>query len=341
MEYKHAYIVTHADLDGVGAAAAFLRILGVRPGRGATVVYSEPYNIDETLGALEDYVEGGDLLAVTDLGLNEDVREKVVSIVERLVGKGVRVEWYDHHVWSEDDLNSLKKAGALVFVDKSTCATGVVVRYASSVRGVKPDGFLVELESTVCSADLWRWDNSLSPKLFRAVGSREEAREWRDRVLAKFVEGILWDEELEARLQQYVSEELKNMEKIMETVYVKEAGQLKIVAVYKTEGPPANSIVGALLESRYGAHIAGIIRPNGGLSLRSKTVNVQAIAVKLGGGGHYRAAGARINMPVWVKTLSKIYPKIASWYAAKTVAEAVKSMSPESLKIKAEESEYW
>ncbi|MFN4046406.1 MAG: DHH family phosphoesterase, partial [Acidilobaceae archaeon] len=254
MEYKHVYIVTHTDLDGVGAAAAFLRILGVKPGEGATIVYSEPYNIDETLEALEEYVERGDIVAITDLGLNEDVREKTISIVGRLVGKGVRVEWYDHHVWGEDELDSLRKTGALVFIDRSTCATGVVVKYASSIRGAKPDGFLVELESAVCSADLWRWDNSLSPKLFRAVGSREEAREWRDKVIGKLVEGILWDEELEARLQQYVSEELRNMEKIIETVYVKEEGSLKIAVVYKTEGPPSNSIVGALLESRYGAH---------------------------------------------------------------------------------------
>ncbi len=340
MDYKHVYIVTHTDLDGVGAAAAFLRILGVKPGRGATIIYSEPYNIDETLEALEEYVEGGDILAITDLGLNEDVREKTISIIGKLTGKGVRVEWYDHHVWREDELNSLKETGALVFIDRSTCATGVVVKYASSVRGVKPESFLVELESIVCSADLWRWDNSLSPKLFRAVGSREEAREWRDKVLDKLVEGIVWDEELEARLQQYISEELKNMENILKTVHLEKTGKFNIAVVYKTEGPPANSIIGALLESRYEAHIAGILRPNGGLSLRSKTVNVQAIAAKLGGGGHYRAAGAKIDIPLWVKTLSKIYPKIASRHAAKTIAGALKNMSPESLEVRAEELGY-
>ncbi len=322
-EVNHVYVVTHTDLDGVGSAAAFLRIAGRRPGRDSTIAFTEPYELHELLGDLERHIERGDVLAITDLGLNDDTRRPIRDVMEKLTARGVRVEWYDHHVWSEDDIASLRRMGVNIYIDRTTCATGVVVRYAPILWKTAPDSLLEELSKAVCSADLWRWDHSLSPKLFRAVGSREASREWRLKVIEKFLSGILWDEEMERRLEEYVNEELRNMSSILKTVYVREAGGVRIASAYKENGPPANSILGALLLSRYKAEIAVIIRPNGGLSLRSRRVNVQRIAVKLGGGGHVRAAGAKIEIPLWIRIAGMITPRALSYYAAYRVSKAL------------------
>ncbi|MEN3000174.1 MAG: DHHA1 domain-containing protein [Acidilobaceae archaeon] len=315
---NHVYVITHTDLDGVGAAAALLRVLGRRRGEGATVLYSEPYDLHETLQLLGRYLERGDLVAVTDLGLNEERKEETKRAVRDLVRRA-RVEFYDHHVWEESDVAGLLEMGATLYIDRSTCATGVVVNYATRSRGMEPDRFLKELELAVCSADLWRWDHPLSPKLYRAVGAREEGREWRDRVLDKLVEGKLWDEELERRVEQYIDEELRRVSKALETVYVTERGGIRVAFAVKEEGPPANGIIAAILMSRYEAQIAGIMRPNGGLSLRSRKVDVQRIAARLGGGGHVRAAGARIKLPFLISLLSEVYPRALSWYGANKV----------------------
>ena len=320
---NHLYVVTHTDLDGVGSAAAILRIAGRRLGRDSTVAFTEPYELHELLESLEGYLERGDALVIADLGLNSDTREPIREVLGKVVARGVRVEWYDHHVWGEDDLEGLRRLGAAVHVDRSTCATGVIVRYAPRVWGVEPDSFLEELSKAVCSADLWRWDHSLSPKLFRAVGSREASREWRLKVIEKFLSGTLWDEEMEKRLEEYVSEELRNVSSILKTVYVAEVGGLRIASAYKENGPPANSIVGALLTARYKADIAVIVRPNGGISLRSGKINVQKIAAKLGGGGHPRAAGAKIEIPLWIKIASMVTPKALPYYATRKVAKAL------------------
>ncbi|MCS7106785.1 MAG: DHHA1 domain-containing protein [Acidilobaceae archaeon] len=317
---SHAYVVTHTDLDGVGAAAALLRVLGKRRGDGATVLYSEPYELHEVLRSLSKYVERGDLVAVTDLGLNEEMKGETKRAVRELA-KRARVEFYDHHVWDGEDIGGLLELGASLYIDRSTCATGVVVNYATRSRGMEPDQFLRELELAVCSADLWRWDHPLSPRLYRAVGAREEGREWRDRVLDKFVDGKLWDEELERRVEQYMDEELRRVSKALDTVFVTEKGGIRVAFAVKEEGPPANGIIAAILMSRYDAHVAGIMRPNGGLSLRSRKVDVQKIATKLGGGGHARAAGARIKIPFFISLLSEIYPKALAWYGAKRVLE--------------------
>jgi len=314
---KHVYIITHTDLDGVGSAAAVIRIMGLIDG-GATIIYAEPYNIDERLENLVEYVEEGDRLVIADLGPNKDSFSGALKSIKTISDRGAEVEWYDHHVWSSEEEDSLRSAGVRLFLDRSTCATGVVIRNASTLHGGRVDDVLKSLESIVCAADLWRWDHPMAPKLARVVGwnSDEERDEWRTRVAYKLARGIFWDDELEGRLQSYVNEELSGYERVIKTVYVKGSTPCRVAAAYKQRGPPANSFIGGMLQSRYQADIAVIVRPNGGISLRSKSRDVQVIAKAMGGGGHPRAAGARISFPLWVKILQYIYPRAYSRYAA-------------------------
>ncbi len=317
------FIVTHTDLDGVGSAAAALRIAG-RSVSDSVILYAEPYNIHEILEIVRENASSGDTLIIADLGPNRDSYPRAVEIIRELVERGVNVEWYDHHIWSVEDQEKLRKAGAYLALDTSTCATGVVVHYASERRGVEPDEYLLELERAVCAADLWRWDHPLAPKLFRVADSRyEEGREaWRNRLVEKFSNGILWDGELEEKLEEYINLELKNYNSILSTVYVTPR-PCRVAAASKKRGPPSNSFIGASLQSRYDADIAVIIRDNGGMSLRSKKVDVQKIAVELGGGGHPRAAGARIKIPFTTRILSLLLGRrMLSRYAAKKVREA-------------------
>lgn len=318
------YIITHTDLDGAGSAAAALIALGLTPG-DATILYAEPYNLHEILGGIAGYLEKGDLLIISDLGPNRDSYPATINLIRDATSRGVRVEWYDHHIWPEEDKKALESAGGRLIHDTSTCATGVVGRYAPGLHGRERDPFLDELERAVCAADIWRWDHPLAPKLFRVADARyEDGREaWRNRIVEKFASKTLWDDELQAKLEEYVNMELRNYNKLISTAYTTTAGSCRIAATYKTHGPPSNSFIGASLLSRYNAKIAVIVRPNGGLSLRSRDVDVQKVALRLGGGGHPRAAGARIRLPLWVR-LARILlgGRIVSRYAAGKVARA-------------------
>ncbi len=318
---NHLYIVTHTDRDGVGAAAAVIRILD-RVNGGYTTIYAEPYNVHEKLESIADHAEKGDLVVVTDLGPNRNSFKQAVETVENMTRRGVRVEWIDHHIWSGEDLQALEAAGARVWVDRNTCATGAVVRHLPRSHGTLADDYLLELERVVCSADLWRWDHHLSTRLFRILGGEYNGDEWRDKVLDKLARGILWDGELEERLQDYVTRELQGFNRVQATVYTVASRGCRVSAATKGRGPPANSLIGAMLLARYQADIAVIVRGNGGISLRSRGVNVQPVATKLGGGGHPYASGARIPIPFHVRLASRIYPKALSWYAARIVYKA-------------------
>ncbi|GBF09616.1 conserved hypothetical protein [Aeropyrum pernix] len=323
-EFNHLFIITHTDLDGIGAGAVAVRLLG-RVDGGYTVVFAEPYNVHNSIEDILDHLDKGDLIIISDLGANRESLPRAADLLASATSKGVAVKWFDHHIWSNDELELLRRAGVEVTVDTSTCATGVVARYLTPDGG---DGFIKQFVDAVCSADLWKWTHPLSGKLFRVVGERNQDMEWKHKVLAKFAAGVMWDEELEKRLEGYVNEELKGYTTAIKNAVSIKIHELKIASTYKNfRGPPSSSMIGALLLHRYNADIAIIVRSDGGLSLRSRMVNVQPIARELGGGGHPKAAGAKIEVPLLVRLASRLYPKILSLYAARLVAAKASELS--------------
>lgn len=315
----HTVVVTHTDLDGVASATVYLRAANLKPGE-ATIIYAEPYNLDEKLGEIADHLERGDRLAIMDLGVNRFSLKRVAEMLKSLTSRGVEVEWYDHHVWNKNEVETIKALGVSLFVDKSTCAAGVVAKYATEIHASSLDGVVEDLVRATCAADLWLWNHPLAPKLFRVAGRRSEEA-WKNRLIEKFYKGILWDEEMEERLQAYINRELEAYDRVLGTLSRAKAGKCTIVATYKPEGPPSTSIVGTLILSRYGADVAVIVKSSGAMSLRSRRVDVSRIAMKLGGGGHAAAAGAKPRIPVYIKILSFLTPRALSWYAARLVAK--------------------
>lgn len=315
----HLFMITHTDLDGAGSAAAGLIAYG-HSFSEATILFAEPYNIHEVLERIVDQVEKGDILVLSDLGPNKSSIDDTLVLLTKIVGRGIRVDWFDHHIWPEEWKKAMESISVRLTIDTSTCATGVVARYATKYNGRELSDYLKELESAVCSADLWIWDHPMGPKLYRVADTRygEGPDEWRLRLIDKFHRGILWDNEMEEKLSEYIDMELANFNKILSQTYIAR-GECTVAATYKERGPPSNSFIGASLLSRYNSDIAVIIRGNGGISLRSRHVNVQTIASSLGGGGHPRAAGARLYIPLLERILGKLWRKSIPRYAAKLV----------------------
>jgi len=312
----HLFIITHTDLDGVGSAAVYLRLSSV-PREFASIIFAEPYNLHEALSNLVGNVGEGDVIVLTDLGPNKSNFEAILKAVIELRKSGAIIEWYDHHVWDSECIEALRRADVRLHIDRSTCATGVVAKYHPSRDRV--DETVMRIVRAVCTADLWVWDDPLAPKLFRVAGNRRD-EEWKSKLVWKLSAGILWDEELQAKLEEYVNKELTGASGALRSIAkAGRRGRCLVVAVTKDEGPPSNSIIGALLLSRFNADVAVVARRNGALSLRSESVDVQVIARALGGGGHPRASGAKIRVPVVIRFLSLFSPRLLSRYVANRI----------------------
>lgn len=306
---KRLAVVTHTDLDGVAAAAIYHRIAGMVPGEDSVVVMTEPYRLHRALGSLRDVGR----VAIMDLGPNASTFNTIVKVLAELGTGGAVVEWYDHHRWEDEWIRALQDAGVKVFVDTSTCAAGVVAKYASKVYDVDVDDFTRRLVSATCAADLWRWDDPLAPRLYRVVDRYKGARgdEWKRKLIRGFFEGALWWPDLDEALEDYLRLEFRGFEKALRNTVRTSYRDCSFAVTLKDPGPPNASILGNALIDRLGVDFVAIVRRRGrGISLRSRSVNVREIAYRLGGGGHPRAAGAPLDMPLLYRLLSILYPKV-------------------------------
>ena len=322
-------MVTHTDLDGVSAAAIILRALGARLGVDARLEFTEPYRLHKSLKSIASSASRGEIITISDIGANPDTFDRVASLLETAVGRGARVYWFDHHRWEAEWLEKLRSIGVNVYVETDTCGAGVVARHVPDAFGVEPDGYIEELVKATCAADIWLWDHPAAPKLYRVVDwKRGRAGDrWRRRLVEKFAAAkslgeILGDGEVERALMEYIDRELANYEKSIRSVEVLEVDGCRIVVALKRSGPPSRSFLARTLAARYGADVVAIIHRRG-ISLRSEKVDVRSIAKELGGGGHLRAAGAPLAMPLLWRLAALLYPKLRLRWAARRLAWAV------------------
>lgn len=292
-----AIIYTHGDLDGVASAAVYIHLLRKKEKDAEVVVnFAEPSNLSAVLSSTLPLNIEGVKIAIMDLGLNAFSEEGIFSILNKLKGKA-DIEWFDHHVWSEAEASRIRQAGVSLYLERDTCAAGVVARHAFG--GLDPEENLWILINAVCSSDLWKWDEPLAPLYYRAFGKREN--KMKREILDMFSEGIIWSDALNKAVEEYIDLELKGYRKALERAKVRNVGNLKIAIVVKPRGPPNSSLLASFLMSRLDSEVAVVAREDGALSLRSRGFDVNKVARCLGGGGHPMASGASLKLPLRLK----------------------------------------
>jgi len=310
-------IITHTDMDGVASAALYLYLN--KPAKHL-IYFAEPYNLDTALSRNL----GGEVcsLAIMDLGVNPVIFDRVKELLSKYVSRGAQVTWFDHHVWSDEWVESVEKLGVRVIIDRSTCATGVVYRYSRAVGDVDQD-FVLNLVGGVCAGDLWRFDHWLAPFYLRLV-RRRDSNEWRRKVVEVLSKGRYWDPLFDEKVVEAVEAELRNLRDDIRRIEKRVEG-LKINVV-ETNEEVENSFIAAFLMGRFNADIVVVASSDGKLSFRSNGVNVRDIAVALGGGGHPTASGAKINVPWSIRILSRFSRTIFLNYVASRIVEKASTL---------------
>ncbi len=293
-------ILVHNDLDGTGCLYLLTKVYGED---NINFIKTSYRNFVKNFNRLAEDLEKNnrEKLIVCDLGLNKGAADKLE--LEKVKGK---LLWLDHHQWSEEDLKKIKEYGEIV-VDTNTCATGVVYNYFKDKT--KFSEFDKELVELICDFDLWKLKNPITWKLSLALMNYDLERYRKE----KLNKGIVFDNELE--------EIYKKNEKLIE----------KLIKKYKKKGELFEKDGEKILISfdnrdnlLFITHVFEkmkkdidsliLIDENGKMSMRGKN-NVLKYAKMFGGGGHIKAAGARIDYPKILRKLNKllflvgIYPK--------------------------------
>ena len=311
-------IFTHTDLDGIASASLILKALG----RVDKIEFIQPYQLHQYLKK----VPPDSQIYISDLGINGSTFPYVLRELRRILNNGGRVKWFDHHVWEKVWIEKVKKLGVELFVDTSTCAAGVVSKYLP-VEGKH----IKDLVSATCSIDLWVFDDWKGNFLTRYASFKDSVK-WKIKVvneLAQF-KGNLNGEMLRI-VEEFVDKELRVYSKVIKNAYVKSINNIRTVYYFKKGSDEhLTSYIGNLLLSRFNGDIAVICKEDS-ISLRSRCFDVRNLAVKLGGGGHPRAAGAKMKIPLIYKIMLLIgFRKYAISWCVKKVSEAVKLLQKQN-----------
>ncbi|MEM4717353.1 MAG: DHHA1 domain-containing protein, partial [Desulfurococcaceae archaeon] len=278
-------IITHSDIDGAAAAGIYLYL---RDNPESHIFITEPYLLHRTLK--KTLSASFERILIMDLGINPVIYNEVIDYLKLLRHNNTPVEWFDHHVWEEKWIKNVRDLGVNLYIDQSTCATGVVVKYVNPIRSRLDHLFVENIVKGVCAGDLWTFNHWLGPFFIRLV-RRRDSNQWRKHVIKRIANGITWTDEFESKIIEHIEKELDYLNERIVHVTRRINNYTMIIA--ESNETIENSFLAAYLIGRYNVDIAALISIDGKLSFRSRSVNVRDLATHLGGGGHLYASGAK------------------------------------------------
>ncbi len=255
-------LLTHTDLDGIGCAVVYRAATG-----------RDDYRLVEN-GAVDAAVTEAMASARDVLLTDHSISEATVPAIEAFIAAGGSFALLDHH---QSALALARHPWARVDLNHS--ATWLCWDHLGRLPEVEEFARLVE------DHDLWRHHDPRSSQLAALLGLEGEERfleRFARRPEVDFTEGeLLLLEVEERRRRDYIDRKVQQAE-------VVEAGGRRwaicFAESYRSE------LADALLD-RLGADGSAIVNATKAtVSLRSRTLDVAAIAERMGGGGHARAA---------------------------------------------------
>lgn len=297
MNKKTIVALTHGrDLDGIASAAIIYRFSKIRNYK-CKLYFSEPYNLSENLEKILSFERVFDELIIADIGLNRGVSSVIISLLRKIKERDVLIKWFDHHVWDDDLVESVRKIVDILRVDSKFCAAELV-----QINLLPKDSIARRIALLARDMDFWLKKDELSVKISKIIKFSNISK---NEIVEKLSEGIFWNkrfQEIYDKLSVLEKEIVRKALKNIETYHVK-----KLKVAFVKGKVPAGLIADTLAEKNY--DIIVIISPTGKISLRrgKESINLVPIAKKLGGGGHPYAAGAMLNYNAIDRFLAKFF----------------------------------
>ncbi|MEM1742205.1 MAG: DHHA1 domain-containing protein, partial [Desulfurococcaceae archaeon] len=84
-----------------------------------------------------------------------------------------------------------------------------------------------------------------------------------------------------------------------------------------------SSLLASYVLSKYSLDVAIVASIDGKLSIRSRKYNVRNLAYKLGGGGHIKASGAKVKIPIGIRIKGLVNKQTVLKHISKIVSNAI------------------
>ncbi|OYT62688.1 MAG: phosphoesterase [Thermofilum sp. ex4484_15] len=319
------WIITHGDGDGVASGALALAALG-----RARVYFSHPVGL---YGDLREVVKEGDRVVICDIALNEAHLGELIKLLRRLGERG-EVIYIDHHPLPlKIGLPELKELPLNFIWDKGPCSSELTFKFFEDT--LDPDFDRVAIYGAIADyafntpfirRALTRWDlrliyfeaGVLSQGLEGSRGLHEFKRHVVEHLSRNLLPSSLSELLVRALIESLNEEEMRvrikdRIVREGDVAYVLNPhGSLSKAATYVKVMSGAK--VGIAGEGRKGKIIMSLRTDIEGLDLNSV---LRELTPKLGGsgGGHERAAGARVpedKFKVFIEELNSLISKFSN-----------------------------
>lgn len=277
-------VVSHWDVDGVLSACLLSRALGLNPGDVVLASINASVRILLDL-AKKDY----GLVALLDLNMP---KKELVSGLRKAASlrrrPGLLV--VDHHAWDEEAvfLLSAYSSEKVLLVDPTAQSTAKLI-----ADRVLESGSLGEYERLL--VDVATDDDTFVNAIEFSAKMRLLLRwyDWgvRYRLLESCVNGVLWPAWAEDLYRKTLPKYNELTAGAVEGAEILRVGHLTVAVMRPSERVHPGDVQ-LLFERARGAADLYVFLYKGGVSLRSRTVDLTMLLRELGGGGHAQAGGA-------------------------------------------------
>ena len=293
--------LTHNDLDAVGGDAIHRMRYGA-----ITSIFCSVGSFPPTLDILALVKGEGSVLSISDLGYQRGIEEKISKVSDA----GWRIEWRDHHRWSDEEIAACKPSCDLLLIDTSTCGCGICA------RDLIPDNAMAaEVARVVCDYDLWKHEDPRSTVL----GVVLQRKKNRDYVRDRLTEGVFTDQFIENEYRDIVADmEGKIAKSISKAVIMGTRYRIAFSPLY---GYPSETA--AQLRQELSTDIEVLVSKEGRFSLRSVPPISHLITKKYNGGGHPNAAGGNFNFSFWDKIRFVLFGSTTKFSKFVELAESI------------------
>ena len=309
------YIVTHNDTDGVCAGAIILRKF-----KNAEIFIAKAGRAHEIL---KHFHSPNKTVIIVDISLNTTNLDETIRVLKSLKDRNYKIYWLDHHMWTEQAINQVSSVVDKLVVDRRY--VGGELAYLEFGKGDEVSKKLAEIAR---DADLFIRSLEITKKFVFAIKAcRYKILKHMIHVLA---EGDFEDEKIKKcwlkglDLINKSVEYGKNNTQILSTNNGRKYGLIDLRGKHLSGNDAANAAI-----EHFNLDFAVVIYANDRLSFygrKESNINLVPLANALGGGGHPTACGAKINLSLKSKLLSKLFGRFYTPRELKDALELVKEM---------------
>lgn len=306
----HIISITHReDFDGIGSAAIIKHYFNIPD---SNLMFGDYKS--STINAITEKIKAMNLskmfVIITDLGLDEPLIPAYQSLISYLKDKDSYVIWLDHHNWSNETVEKVAKMCDFAVVGDNDKFCGAELTFRELIKGRFDEGFGEKIAAFTHKTDfnLPNLEDFLLNIIKYITYSNYHGSDNALVELVNFVsEEDFNNEKINETAQLYNKEESENLEKLKSMVFdysINEDYKIGIGFGGNINSTKACLIVSDLTNSDISIFVNV---PMAKISIRGKgKLDCIKLANKMGGNGHFNAAGAPLTESIELSDREKI-----------------------------------